>query len=112
MQFSLSLKLMDYGRGGQILPRRPNVACHSVFSGPLKYSGNMFKPEICSNLVTYAILDSIFIRRYGPPLNTAYSKCLPSEVNCPPLGYGILTVMASESARFSDFSPHVVFAGK
>jgi len=25
------------------------------------------------------------IRRYGPPLNTAFSKWPPSQINCPPL---------------------------
>jgi len=30
---------LAYGRGGQIAARKPNVACHSVFSGPQKCSG-------------------------------------------------------------------------
>jgi len=45
-----SFAQMSYDRGGQIAARGPNVARHSVFSGPQRHSGNMFKSEITSNL--------------------------------------------------------------
>jgi len=33
----------------QLQGRGPHVACHRVFSGPRKHSGNIFKSEICWN---------------------------------------------------------------
>jgi len=37
-------------RDGQIAARGPNVARHSVLSGPWEHSENIFKSEISSNL--------------------------------------------------------------
>jgi len=35
-------------RGGQLAARGPNVARHSICSGPRIHSGNIFGCEICS----------------------------------------------------------------
>jgi len=60
----------------------------SIFSGVQKHSGKFFKPEIFSNLslrLTELRLASTSIRRYGPPLNAAFSKWPLSQINYPPL---------------------------
>jgi len=56
----------------------------------------MFKFEISSDLATSPILASLSIRRYCPPLNAAFSKWPPSQINCPPLAYNIKTHMESD----------------
>ena len=84
---------------------RPHVAHHSIFSGPRKHSGKIFKCEICRQVyeVTFASLNclcwikcictkndswflcvtfcfiSLFydqIRRYGLPLTLRWGTCL------------------------------------
>jgi len=49
---------MQYARGGQITVRGPNVARHSVFSGPQKHSrksSNLKVPPSYSNISAEAI---------------------------------------------------------
>jgi len=41
---------INYGRGGQLAARGPHVARHSIFSGPRKHSGNIFRCEFCVSL--------------------------------------------------------------
>jgi len=44
------MEILQLARGGQIAARGPNVARHSVYSGPRKSSRNVFKSEISFNL--------------------------------------------------------------
>jgi len=44
---------LGHDKGGQIAARGPHVARHSVFSGPRKRSGKIFKSEISFNLSQY-----------------------------------------------------------
>jgi len=45
-----SLTIMHYDRGEEIAVRGPNVARHSISSGPRKRSWKIFKSVIFSNL--------------------------------------------------------------
>jgi len=89
----------------QLQARGPHMAHHSVFSGPRKHSGKIFKCEICRQAyeVTFASLNCLRwiksictknksylfcvtfcftflfydqIRRYGPPLTLHWGTCL------------------------------------
>jgi len=92
--------LVYWARGGQIAARGPHVTRHSVFSGPRKHSGKIFKSEISFRLSQQMLvlrlpwtetlfyfdrLASICMRRYGPPLDAAFSMWSLRQINCPPL---------------------------
>jgi len=50
------LQLSSSGVGNELAARWPLVACHSVFSGPRKHLGKIFKSEIFSNLSQLVIV--------------------------------------------------------
>jgi len=72
------------GKGWELAAHWLHVVCHSILSGQRKHSGKLFKSKIYPTCQVHLNRD-LFFRRYGPPLNMAFSKWPSSQINCLPL---------------------------